>query len=109
MTNGLTVSRTGEMGVVWCRFRDQKGDSGRTEWRWHPVAESGSAERCLRPPCSCQHLDRQQLVILGHRRQRTFVGGQCADLDRGYHRVLKLVAHEEMTNGSHIRTAQLHG
>ena len=28
MTNRLTVSRTGETGVLWCRFRGQKGNSG---------------------------------------------------------------------------------
>src|SRR5271165_3106163 len=28
MTNRFTVSRTGETGVVWCRFRKQKGNPG---------------------------------------------------------------------------------
>src|SRR5271169_4462706 len=28
MTNRFTVSRTGETGVVWCHFREQKGNPG---------------------------------------------------------------------------------
>src|ERR1039458_237746 len=28
MANRFTMSRTGETGVLWCRCRDQKGDSG---------------------------------------------------------------------------------
>jgi hypothetical protein len=28
MRNRFTISRTGEMGVHWCRFRGQKGNSG---------------------------------------------------------------------------------
>src|ERR1700674_72822 len=77
----------------------------RTEHRWLPVAESGNAARCLRLPCSCRHLDRQQLVVLDHRWQRTFVGSQHADLDCRCGRVLKPVTHEEMTD---CCTAQHH-
>jgi CheY-like chemotaxis protein len=28
MKNRFTVSRTGQTDVLWCRFRDQKGNSG---------------------------------------------------------------------------------
>jgi hypothetical protein len=42
------------------------------------------------------------LVVLDHRRQRTFVGRQAADIDRLAHRVPQLLRHHQVTDRGDI-------
>src|SRR5271157_4722029 len=65
MKNRFTVSRTGQTGVLWCRFRDQKGNSGYTLFEGHSEAFSNAWLVLL-----CYKNWRRQQGHLGRERAR---------------------------------------